>query len=213
MVRTDARQRLAPFISVVVGVMAAVATIGVPALAAPVVGGTGSFSFDEASPAVNIGAGITIAGGGDYGGKFIEFAVNGATSTEVLSFTASDSPVTTNGSVSIVGSTVFLGNGTGADAIGRVDPVLDGTAGKALRVLFDVDFVNPSFETGDLTGWTALNQQIDLGVTQLAGCTSADTTTYSVNTTGADNRSPIESGEFSSSILSTSITLVMRTSA
>lgn len=178
MLRKDARRRSRPLISGVAAIVAAVVAIGGPATAAPTVGGAGSFEYDESSPAVNIGAGITIAGGGDYGGTYIEFAVEDATSTEVLSFPTSGTPSSASGAVSVVGSSVYLGNGTGADVIGRVDPVLDGTAGKALRVHFDVDFANPSFESGDLTGWTALNQQINLGVTQIAGCTTADTVAY-----------------------------------
>jgi LPXTG-motif cell wall-anchored protein len=43
-------------------------------------------------------------------------------------------------------------------------------------------FTNGDFETdapgSTITGWTAVNEHIDLGVTQIAGCTSVDTADY-----------------------------------
>ena len=105
--------------------------------------------------------------------------------------------------VSIVGVDVFLGNGVNAEQIGEVDAILDGTAGKVLRVNFSSTFQNPGFETADMSAWTALNQRIDLGVDSIAGCPTVDTGTYPGSDSAQDNRVPTNMGNYSTAVDST----------
>ena len=114
---------------------------------------------------------------------------------EVLHLPTDASASIANGVVSIVGVNVWLGNGVNAQQIGAVDAILDGTAGKVLRVNFSSTFQNPGFETADMSSWTALNQRIDLGVTSIAGCPTIDTTPIREITRAQDNKVPARPGQ------------------
>ncbi len=177
----------------------AVAAAAVPS--GPVVGG-GSASYTEQAAPTPIGADVTVSGGGSFAGESIGFAVDGATSSESLSLQSVGSPVVTDGVVSVSGGSVYLGNGASADIIGSVDATADGQAGRALRVNFTSAFVNAGFESAALTGWTALNQQIDLGVTSIAGSVTQDTSTYPGPVPNQDNNVPEWLGDLSTTIQS-----------
>ena len=58
--------------------------------------------------------------------------------------------------VSVVGSDVYVGNGTSADIIGTIDATFDGTNGKKLRInIAEPSFTNGDFESAsDLEGWS-----------------------------------------------------------
>ena len=58
--------------------------------------------------------------------------------------------------VSVVGSDVYVGNGTSADLIGTIDATFDGTNGKKLRInIAEPSFTNGDFESAtDLEGWS-----------------------------------------------------------
>ncbi|MET1156516.1 fibronectin type III domain-containing protein [Arthrobacter sp.] len=148
------------------------------AVAAPEANDGGSFAYTEQAPPISIGDNLTISGTSTYGGSYIDFTVDNAGTTESLSLVTDTVPAVTNGIVSIVDEAVYLGNGTSADIIGSVDPENNGLNGSPLRVNFTSPFNNPSFETGDATGWTAMNQWVDLGVTEIAGFVPQDTSTY-----------------------------------
>ena len=162
-----------------------------PAEAAPTVegGGTIEFPYTEQHPPIAIGTELAVSGGGTYDGQYIEFEVATSQGTEALTLATDDSASTEAGVVSVVGSTVYLGNGTDAEAVGSVDEFSDGTEGSALRVNFSSPFANPSFE-GSTDGWTILNQRIDLGVTEIAGFISQDTSVYPGSSPNADNNTP-----------------------
>ncbi|TML17958.1 MAG: hypothetical protein E6G39_03920, partial [Actinobacteria bacterium] len=115
---------------------------------------------------------------------------------------ADGSATTTNGVVSIVGNVVYVGNGSTADVAGSIDATDDGAGGRALRVNFSNDFTNPGFEDG-LTGWTVLNQRIDLGVTAIDGCATIDTSTYPAPVTNQDNNAPATLGTLSTTAATT----------
>ncbi|MEO8693921.1 MAG: hypothetical protein ABI658_10425, partial [Acidimicrobiales bacterium] len=80
--------------------------------------------------------------------------------------------------------------------VATVDATDDGGAGRPLRVNFVDQIVDAGFEDG-LTGWTALNQRIDLGTTTIASCLTVDTSTYSVAATHEDNDVPAVLGAMS----------------
>lgn len=161
------------------------------AMAAPIVGGGGTVSYTEQDPPMLIGEDITIGGTSPYGGGHVDFAIGSSGASEFLTLVDDDAPVTVAGAVSIVGDVVYLGNGTGADAIGSVDPTRNGQNGSPLRVNFTSPFTNESFESGDLSGWTVVDEWIDLGVTELpAGHVSQDHSTYPANVSGGIDRLP-----------------------
>ncbi len=61
-------------------------------------------------------------------------------------------------SVSVVGSKVYVGNGTTADHIGTIDGILDGSNGKKLRInIEEPSFTNGDFESANnLEGWSLM---------------------------------------------------------
>ncbi|MGB6056990.1 MAG: fibronectin type III domain-containing protein, partial [Microthrixaceae bacterium] len=151
---------------------------------------------------IPVGSGITITDGTSYAGEYLDFAVGGSDAHDLLSLDTDGTASTAAGVVSIVGSAVYLGNGTIAEPVGSVDPTFDGQAGRKLRVNFTTEFVNPGFEDGGTLGWTPLEQRIDLGVTKIAGFTTKDTSTYPSNAPNQDNNNPASSSFTVSSVTS-----------
>ncbi|QOD93714.1 fibronectin type III domain-containing protein [Chryseoglobus sp. 28M-23] len=173
------------------------------ASAAPSVSNSGSpASYTEQEPPVPVAENVTITGGTAYAGEYLDFTVDSGTSYESLSLMTTGSASTANGVISIVGTAVYLGNGSTADPVGSVDPVRNGQNGQPLRVNFTSEFTNPSFETSTLTGWTTMNQRIDLGVTSIAGRVPTDTSTYPGNTPNQDNNVPDTLGSYNAYIQS-----------
>ncbi|MCB1258098.1 MAG: fibronectin type III domain-containing protein, partial [Microthrixaceae bacterium] len=150
----------------------------------------GVYSYTEQQGPISVGSGITITNGTSYDGEYVEFAVSGSTSHDILSLLTDVTPSTASGVVSVVGNSVYLGNGTIAEPVGSVDSTFDGQAGRKLRVNFTTAFTNPGFETGDTLGWTAMKQQINLGVTSIAGFVTNDTSTYPGTAPNQDNNVP-----------------------
>lgn len=75
--------------------------------------------------------------------------------------------------VSLVGSTVYLGNGSTRDVIGSVDGTLNGQNGKDLKILLSAELPNGGFEAGT-SNWIQ-----DNSITRLSG----DSTTSSTPST------------------------------
>lgn len=157
-----------------------------PVLTVPVAG-----QYTEQAAPTAVAPGVTITGGGSYAGRSMSFAVGGATGSEALSLLEDTAPVTTDGAISVVGGTVYRGNGTGADPIASIDAVQDGQAGRTLKVNFTQSFDNSGFETG-LTSWDVYEHRVDLGVTELGGFVSQDTSTYPGNTPSRDDVEPFD---------------------
>ncbi len=189
-------------------------------LGVPSISGLNNLSYTEGDGSVIVDGSVTITNGSSYDGKYIEFSITGATTTETLTLTNSAN-VNASGAISFSGSTVYLGNGSSKDAIGSIDSTYNGINGQKLRINFVSSFNNPSFETGTLSGWTAMNQMINLGSTVIAGWTSQDTSTYTDNPSlgGNDNDVPssasysttISSTEYSSGSYSLQLTSTMTT--
>ncbi|TXI28356.1 MAG: DUF4347 domain-containing protein, partial [Ottowia sp.] len=140
-------------------------------LAAPSIGGLDPVSFTENGSAVVVDGNMSASGGSNYGGGYIQFSLNGSNVNDFFSLTSAGS-VNASGAVSVSGSTVFLGNGSGRDAIGSIDGSLNGQNGNALRINFTSAFQNPSFETGTTAFWTIGQSRVILGQTNIAGWTS-----------------------------------------
>ncbi|MFK4731600.1 fibronectin type III domain-containing protein [Agromyces mediolanus] len=172
------------------GVAASLAVAAQPmaAFAAPpsVSGPSEPVAYVEQAPPVAVGEQVTFSGGSSYGGGYLDFAVDGGTAEETLSLITAETADTTAGVVSIVGTSVYLGNGTGADLIGAVASDRAGANG-ALRIEFTSPFDNPSFEDDDsIGGWTVIQDRVDLGVTSIAGFRTIDQSSYAGLSGGAN---------------------------
>ena len=89
--------------------------------------------------------------------------------------------------VSVVGSNVYLGNGTSADHIATIDGTFDGVNGEKLRInIVEPSFTNGDFESGtNLEGWSVVNERAYLdGITAIDGKTTPIDNTYHVNNGG-----------------------------
>ncbi|MEQ8840182.1 MAG: S-layer homology domain-containing protein [Acidimicrobiales bacterium] len=171
------------------GVAAAVTTIG----------GLTDHEYTEQDPAFLAAPGITINGGNAYDGEFMDFSLDSQQAEEILALQSVETPDVTNGVVSVVGTSIYLGDGAAATVIASIDGVFNGTNGQKLRINFTSDFQNPGFETdgGSTNGWTLVEGVVDLGVTELAGFTSPDSADYPANSGGNDNDFPSRPGTFS----------------
>ncbi|TLS96139.1 DUF4347 domain-containing protein [Aliarcobacter cibarius] len=127
-----------------------------------------------------------------YGGGFIEFNLNSSTSSETLGIQKVTTPDITADTVSIVGNSVYLGNGTSASVIGQIDAVYNGENGQKLKINFSVDFANGNFNSANssvgllssttnaivnIDGWTIVNGRVNLGVDTIAGLATPEDTT------------------------------------
>lgn len=166
-----------------------VGTLAAPAINMP----NGGLEFEEGSDPILIGENIQFSGGSSYGGGYVSFEIDGATSGDQLALNlASPGNANTSGAVSIDGDSVYLGNGTGRDLIGTVDAVNNGKNGNALQINFSANFANGGFEApaggSGVTGWEIGNQWVNLGVTKIGGFTSPVDTTDPANTSGDDHQ-------------------------
>jgi len=189
------RRRLA---TISVAIAALLSSVMSPVSAVTDVDDTPNVSYTEQEPAKLIASGFTATGGLTYGGGYLEVSIADQTAEETLALRTVATPDTTDGAISVVGSSVHLGNGTTTDVIGAIDSINNGTNGKPLRIAFSSSFSNSGFEAGDggLAGWTAFEDVVDLGVTELAGRTTIDTSTYPGNSGGNDDDAPAVPGEY-----------------
>lgn len=161
-------------------------------LGSPSVTSVDDTTYTEGSGAMVVDNNISITGGTSYDGKYIRFSLTNGQTTDTLGLNSA-SNVNASGAISISGSSVYLGNGSGRDIIGTVDGTENGLNGQALKINFVSTFTNSSFESG-LTGWTAMNQMIDLGSTVIAGFTSPNDASNPSGSGGNDNDVPTTLG-------------------
>ena len=105
-----------------------------------------------------------------FSGSHIDLSLNDAelnNETTKLRTVATASTVTDR--VSVVGSKVYLGNGTTADHIATIDGILDGSNGKKLRInIEEPSFTNGNFESAnDLEGWSVEAERVFLNGSDL----------------------------------------------
>jgi hypothetical protein len=131
---------------------------------------------------------FTVTGGSAYGGGYLLFDLTNGSLGDQLGINSDANP-NALGAISVSGTGVFLGNGSGTTIIGSIDGVQNGQNGQKLRINFTSNFANPSFESG-LTGWTVGNSQIKLGSTQLLGFTTPADPTNPTNTNAGDTHVP-----------------------
>lgn len=127
-------------------------------LAAPVISALdASITFLEGSGPITVDSNISIAGGGTYTEGYVRFSIASPTSGDQLTLSSSPTP-TANGAISVVGTDVYLGNGTTRDRIGSIDAVENGQNGAALKILFSSPLPNAGFEEGE-ANWTVVDAE------------------------------------------------------
>ena len=152
----------------------------------------GNTSYTENQGAITLDSAAIFTGtSANFTEGYLQFAITGAVSAETLGLRTVLTVNTTLNAVSIVGSTVYLGTGSGYAVLGSVDPTLNGLNGNALRINLLDAFQNGDFNIGangdtTITGWTTGLNRLRLdGIDQIAGqATPIDSTYGPGNTTG-----------------------------
>lgn len=133
-------------------------------MTAPVITGATAISLTEGDAAFAVDQGLSFAGGSDFAGGFIRFAVSDANSGDQFTLT-SGADANVSGAISVdAGGVVYLGNGSGREAIGAIDSVENGQDGAALKINLGVStgaITNSGFETGT-DGWTIVTDRLIL---------------------------------------------------
>ncbi|WP_135078977.1 DUF4347 domain-containing protein [Terasakiella sp. SH-1] len=152
----------------------------------PPVIATSALTYVEGQGAKNILSDITLSQGSDYGGGSIKLTL--ATSNESLSY-ASVSNATDNGVVSVSGTDILLGTGSGTNVIGQVV-----TLGQTITWAFNTDAsvsdatVNNLF---DLVQYTNVDRHpstsLSLGISAYSRWNAADIETLTITTTRVNN--------------------------
>ncbi len=124
----------------------------------PVISNLSDKAILEGSVAAIYDGDVSFSGGTSYVDGFVRFSLAGSGANDQFTLT-NDADVNASGAISLVGTDVYLGNGSGRDRIGSIDATENGQNGQPLKILFAIPLVNAGFETGDLTGWTYYDQQ------------------------------------------------------
>ena len=123
----------------------------------PVITGLSDIALDQQEPARLVSSVLSIAGGDAYTDGSITFSLAQSTSDDYFALTSDPDP-DISGAISVDGSDIYLGNGSGRDRVGAIDAINNGQAGADLQILFSSPLANSSFETGDTQGWTTYAQ-------------------------------------------------------
>jgi subtilisin-like proprotein convertase family protein len=144
--------------------------------------------YFEGNPPVILYPNFMLNGGVNLGGGYILYDITNGNAQDQLAIFNDANPNALN-AISVTGTSVFIGTGSGTNIIGTIDPVQNGVNGQDLRINFISNFINSGFESG-LMGWTAVNQQVDLGVTSILGFTTPNDPTNPGNAINGDSNIP-----------------------
>jgi len=169
----------------------------------PNITGFSNFSASEQDPAAIIDTDISFTNGINYTNGFVRFSITNPDPLDQLVLSNS-SDVNASGAISLIGSNVYLGNGSGRDRIGYIDSTENGRNGRALKINLS-KILNAGFETGDMTGWTSYEQEFTgnsygQAIPYIYGCSPACTTG-----TGTLNISAISAMSYTTSIDSATV--------
>lgn len=134
-------------------------------LTAPAVNNLSSITLNEGDPAIQVDSDIAFSGASNLGGGYIEFSLSSYNSGDQFSLSS-------GGNITVSGQSVYH-NGT---FIGTIDSTFNGQNGTKLRVNFESNFSNPSFEDGT-NSWTIGTSRVILGSTVINGHLTPDDTT------------------------------------
>ena len=147
-----------------------------------------------------------------FSGSHIDLSLNDSElNNETTKLRTVATASTAKNSVSVVGSNVYVGNGTTADHIATIDGTLDGTNGKKLRInIEEPSFTNGNFESAtDLEGWTVEAERVFLNGSDLInGKTTPVDNTYHINNSsrGLNDTDPLaNAGTMSGGITTTQV--------
>lgn len=182
-----------------------VALAAAPAFAGtPTIVDLSDLTVNLGAPATIIAPDISFSGGDSYTDGSITFSLASATTSDILSIISESDP-NAEGAISVSGSDIYLGNGSGRDRIGSIDPVANGQAGADLKILFSSPLENSSFEDGTSAGWTefaaAYPNEADLngdtinlagGGTATINIADSSSVTYAINVV----TTPVSSGTY-----------------
>ena len=123
---------------------------------------------------------------GDYSKSTMTFNPGTGVTASSITLSTSSTPSDVLGKITVVGETIYQGMGTYAEVVGSVDTTNNGTGGSGLQINFDQSFNNGDFSADSagsttVTGWTVLNQQVQLGSSTIAGFVTPSDTTYPAN--------------------------------
>ena len=161
----------------------------------PTINSLSPASYTEQGGAITLDSDINFSGGADYRNGYLEFSVSGATASETLTLATDGSSSITSGELSIVGTQVFLGNGSEAVFIGSVDSTFNGQNGQKLRVNFTTTFANGDFNDGSpgdttISSWTVMNQPVKFGTDTIAGLPTPVDATIQPKAPNSDQNTP-----------------------
>lgn len=129
-----------------------------PALAGvPSITGLSNSTYTGGQSPVPIAGAVSITGGTSYVEGNIRFYLTNAANSDQLVLTSSPTP-TANGAISLVGSDIYLGDGSSSKRIGSLDQTENGSGGTALKLLFATPLENSGFESGE-TAWTVKDEE------------------------------------------------------
>lgn len=159
---------------------------------------TSPIAVNEQTPA-SVFPGLTFVDSGtNYSGGWIEYAIDTSTSADSIYFETATVALTTQDSITVVGSTIFRGNGSSADPIGTIDGTKNGKNGQNLKVTFSNTFTNGGFSdnssttVGDvvsLSGWTAYKRRVKLGgIDSIEGFATPVDNAFPATVDGTTNR-------------------------
>ena len=127
----------------------------------------------------------------NYSGGYIDFDLSNSSETEKLSFEKVETANIVAGAISIVGSSVYLGDGSTSSVIGTIDSTKNGENGTSLRINFSVGFTNGDMEantvgvetstvgeTVSIPGWNIVNDRVILGQDTIDGLATPLDPTY-----------------------------------
>ena len=102
--------------------------------------------------------------------KYLDFSISDMTANEVIELHTEATASTVDGTVTVVGNYIYLGNGTTADVIGGIDLIKNGQSGNALKIIFSNSIPNGAFTVDGLvsngssvSNWTTTSGSITLG--------------------------------------------------
>ncbi|MDB2619590.1 DUF4347 domain-containing protein, partial [Litoricolaceae bacterium] len=144
----------------------------------------------EGGSATDLLSSYTFATAGTYADGYVQFSISSnGDSNDLLSIASTDS-ATGSGVISQDGDGfVYIGNGTTKDLLGSVDSVLDGAAGKALKINFSAALPNAGFEdvvSGVPVDWNLSDQFYGTGYSGNGETTTGELDLFGIAITEAN---------------------------
>ena len=102
-------------------------------------------SYAKGDPATLIDSSLTVSASTGFTDGYLRFSLASSLASDQFSLSSSATP-DASGAISVVGSDVYLGNGSSRVRIGSVDSVENGLNGRPLKINFSTAFPNGNFE-------------------------------------------------------------------